>query len=121
MAVCTRKYKFIQEEMRINIKPLSINNCFQGRRFRTKEYDKYEKAVMLQLPNIVVPKVGRLILKVEVAFSNSAADVDNCLKPIIDILQKRYEFNDNRIYRIEIDKVIVKKGFEYIDLFIETM
>ena len=107
--------------MRINIKPLSVNRCFQGRRFRTKEYDLYEKSVKLQLTKLIIPKKTRLILKLEVGYSNQSSDLDNFIKPFLDVIAKHYDFNDNQIYRLEADKVIVKKGFEYIDLFIETM
>lgn len=49
-----------------------------------------------------------------VYYSNKRSDIDNCLKPFIDVLQKRYGFDDNRIYRIRITKVIVPKGSENI-------
>ena len=29
---------------RVNLKPLSVNQVFKGKRFRTKEYDIYEPA-----------------------------------------------------------------------------
>jgi hypothetical protein len=36
------------------------------------------------------------------------------LKPFIDVLQKHYGFNDNRIYYLEVTKVKTDKGKEYI-------
>lgn len=100
--------------MTIKIKPLSVNKLFQGRRYRTKEYDKYEKDVIEQLTPIDIPD-GELTLKMIVGFSNKLADIDNIGKGLIDILQKFYGFNDNRIYRIEMTKTIVKKGNEFIN------
>ena len=105
--------------MRINIKPLSVNKVFQGRRFRTKEYDIYEMQVKRLLPKIELPK-GNLSIKYVVGYSNKASDIDNCIKPFQDILSKFYGFNDNLIYHVEIDKVIVQKGSEFIEFEIKT-
>lgn len=97
----------------IRIKALSVNQAWAGKRFKTEAYKDYEAALLLMLPRVSIPK-GKLSLSVTVAFSNSNSDCDNILKPLIDILQKKYGFNDNRIYRIELDKLICKKGAEYI-------
>lgn len=100
--------------MRINIKPLSVNEVFQGRRFRTKKYDLYEIQVRKLLPKLIIPN-GELSIVYYVGYSNKASDIDNCIKPFQDILSKHYGFNDNKIYHIEIFKIIVKKGFEFIE------
>ena len=104
---------------KIQIKPLSVNNVFQGRRFRTKEYDIYEMQVKRLLPKFEIPK-GNLSIKYVVGYSNKASDIDNCIKPFQDILSKFYEFNDNLIYHVEIDKVIVPKGAEFIEFDIKS-
>ena len=65
------------------------------------------------LPAIHVPD-GNLELTMNVAFSNKASDIDNVAKPFIDILQKKYDFNDSRIYRLILNKLICKKGAEFI-------
>jgi Holliday junction resolvase RusA-like endonuclease len=91
------------------LKPLSANNAFCGTKVKTSRYRKYESHLIRTLPSIEIPE-GPLELRVVVYYSNRASDIDNCLKPFIDVLQKRYGFNDNRIYRIRITKVIVKKG-----------
>ena len=57
---------------------------------------------------------GRLILTIEAGLSNRNADVDNVLKPFIDVLQKKYHFNDRMIYEMRIKKTIVKRGQEYL-------
>lgn len=104
--------------MKINIKPLSVNQCWQGKRFKTKKYKQYENAIMIMLPPTVIPE-GDLELHIQVGFSNKQADIDNIAKPFIDILQKKYGFNDSRIYQLSLYKRIVPKGEEYIsfDLF----
>ena len=97
----------------INIKPLSINECFQGRRFKTKTYKQFEKDLSFLLPTITIPD-GNLKLSIEWGFSNKSSDTDNPTKPFQDILQKKYGFNDSRIYELSLKKSIVKKGSEYI-------
>ena len=49
------------------------------------------------------------------------SDVDNGAKPFIDILQKKYGFNDNQIYELHLYKEIVDKGNEFIDFSIQTL
>lgn len=96
------------------IKPMSVNEIFKGRRFKTKEYSRYRSQLSLILPKIEVPEKGKLKLCIEFGFSNSGADIDNSVKGFTDALSETYGFNDNRIYRLEVEKVIVKKGEEYI-------
>ena len=100
---------------KINIKPISVNDCWQGRRFKTPEYKQFERDCLLLLPKKNIPKDCRLFVWLEFGLSNSNNDCDNNIKPILDILQKKYTFNDNRIYRLIVDKKIVKKGNEYIE------
>lgn len=100
--------------MKINIKPLSVNECWQGRRFKTAEYKDYEKELCLRLPKINFQFSRRIKLDLKVGVSNVGADLDNILKPLIDILQKRYLFNDKYIYKLIVEKEKVKKGCEYI-------
>ena len=100
--------------MIIKIKPLSVNKCYRGRRFKSNEYIAYSNELMLKLPKMTVPS-GKLELIIQFGFSNKGSDIDNCVKVFQDILQAKYEFNDNMIYRLVVDKVIVKKGEEYIN------
>ena len=104
----------------IRIKALSVNAAWKGRRFKTDAYKDYEAALLLMLPRLSIPK-GKLALSITVAFSSKSSDIDNIAKPLIDILQKKYGFNDNRIYRLTLDKLICNKGAEYITFRIEGM
>lgn len=99
--------------VKLDIKPLSVNECWQGRRFKTKAYNKYEKDLLLILPNITLP-TPPLCVELEWGFSNSSSDIDNPIKAFLDVLQKKYKFNDKDIYEAIIKKAIVKKGEEYI-------
>ena len=102
---------------KINIKPMSVNLAWKGKRFKTNVYKKYEKDCMLLLPKITVPD-GKLKVDLVFGFSSKLADADNPVKCFIDILQKKYGFNDNKIYEYNIKKVDVKKGFEFIEFTI---
>tara|TARA_R110000772_G_scaffold143235_1_gene252717 strand:- start:1525 stop:1890 length:366 start_codon:yes stop_codon:yes gene_type:complete len=106
-------------KVEIKIKPLSVNQAWQGRRFKTPAYKKYEKEMLRMLKPEDVPE-GELAVMVEIGFANKASDIDNPLKPLLDILSKKYGFNDNKIYSLLVRKKIVKKGEEYIKVEIES-
>lgn len=95
------------------MKPLSVNKAWRGRLFKTPDYKKYERDVSMILPALTVPK-GKLQIKIEWGFSSKASDIDNPTKLFVDILQKKYGFNDKNIYKMELTKKEVKKGQEYI-------
>lgn len=97
----------------LKIKPLSVNLAWKGKRFKTPEYKKYEKIVMLLMPKIKVANPPYR-LNLEFYFSNSASDIDNPIKLISDILQKKYLFNDKDIYELNVKKFVTKKGNEKI-------
>lgn len=97
----------------IKIKPLSANKAWQGRRFKTKDYQAFEEEMLYSLPKMTVPK-GRLLLRLEFGFSNKASDIDNPTKMTIDCLSKKYQFDDKMIYLLEVAKEIVPKNEEYI-------
>jgi|TARA_R110000868_G_scaffold176413_1_gene414117 Holliday junction resolvase RusA-like endonuclease len=56
-----------------------------------------------------------------VGLSNMASDVDNVVKPFIDVLQKKYKFNDKYIFRLVVEKKLVVKGAEFIEFYIKKM
>lgn len=100
--------------MRLEIKPLSVNNAWQGRRFKTDEYRAYEKRLLLMLPRKL--KEDWTVLNIEIGVI-SLYDIDNCLKPLLDVLQKKYkDFNDRYVLELNVKKVVVKKGNEYIKI-----
>lgn len=98
---------------KINIKPLSVNECWQGRRFKTKEYKQYEKDLLLILPKLTKLE-SPFSIDIVFGFSNSLCDIDNPLKPFLDILQKKYNINDREIYLLTVKKEVVKKGSEFV-------
>ena len=103
---------------KLDVKPLSVNKCWQGRRYKTKAYKQYEKAMLMLLPNIDYTYKDKIGVSIEFGFSNSTSDIDNPLKPVLDILQKKYGFNDRSIYELNVKKTLTKKKEEFIKVSI---
>jgi len=103
----------------IKIKHLSVNEAWKGRRFKTTAYHQYDMYLSYLLPFILLPE-GKLKLSVVFGVSSAGSDIDNPLKPFLDILSKKYKFNDNRIYELNIKKEVVKKREEFIKFKIES-
>lgn len=104
--------------IQVNIKPLSVNDAWQGRRFKTKKYKMYEKELFYLLPPQQI-KSDRLRIILVFGFSNVNSDIDNPIKQTMDIMQKKYCFNDRNVYELIVKKEVVKKGQEYIKFKIE--
>jgi Holliday junction resolvase RusA-like endonuclease len=106
--------------MKMFIKPLSVNEAWQGKRYKTPEYKSYEKTLLLTLPKMQIPQ-GKLKVSFVFGFSNSGSDIDNPLKLLIDIFQKKYGFNDKDIFEMNIKKVPTKKGQEFFEFEITAL
>lgn len=99
--------------IKIDIKPLSVNQAWKGMRFRTDKYKKYCLDVSFLLPCLKLPEPPYEIY-LEFGFSSRGSDWDNGIKSFLDIVSDKYRFNDNLIYRAVVEKKIVPKGQEYI-------
>ena len=97
----------------IKVVPLSVNKVWMGRRFKTPLYKSYEIVVINLLPKIE-NLVSPFRIELNFGFSSPLADIDNPIKPFLDILQKKYKINDKDIFELNIKKEIVKKGSEFI-------
>lgn len=98
----------------VKIKPLSTNNAWKGRRFKTKEYKEYEEELLWLLPRTSFNPNGDYSVYYEFGCSNSRSDYDNFIKQFQDILCKKYGIDDSNIWEAKIKKVKVKKGDEYV-------
>lgn len=109
--------------MRLDIKPLSVNDAWKGRRFRTDKYKRYERDVLLCLKPVVIPegKGRNLQINLTWGFSSASSDFDNPIKCFVDCIQKKYNFNDKRIRRAVIEVEDVKKGDEFIEWSVEEI
>lgn len=103
----------------INIKPMSVNEAWQGRRFKTPRYKSYARDLSLLLPTSIKVPDGCLKVEYEFGVSNILSDFDNPIKPFQDVLQAKYGFNDSRIVEAVVRKVKTKKGREYIKFAIK--
>ena len=114
--------------IKMMIKPMSVNKAWQGKRFKTPAYKQYEKALSYllptSLPNLSAKELSDckcLKIVIEYGVSSPLADIDNPTKLVIDIMQKKYKFNDRYIYDLHLFKVDVKKGEEYIKFEINKL
>lgn len=109
------------DEIILHIKAMTVNQCWRGRRYKTKLYEEYERQMCSILPNTIKVEDGRP-LKLNIEFGISTLqDIDNGLKPLIDILQKKYSFNDRYIMEMNIKKTIVKKTEHFIKIKFEYL
>ncbi len=105
---------------RIEIKPLSVNEAWKGRRYKTDKYKRYQRNLLYLLPRIKLPEPPYTVYY-EFGFSSAASDIDNPIKLLQDILQKKYSFNDKHVHEMLVRKYKVKKGNEYIRFKIEHL
>ncbi len=99
------------------IKLLSVNQCWQGQRFKTKAYKDYEKILLYTLPRHKIDCEKYYIVFI-FNFSSPRADWDNPIKPLQDILQKKYNFNDCDIINALVLKNIVPKKDEGFKIYL---
>lgn len=94
-------------KLEIEIKPLSVNSAWKGRRYRSDEYERYRRDMFYLIPRpeemYVVPLQVRIYMGLA---SHKSSDVDNPLKPMLDILGDiGYYRDDNLIYDLRVVKV----------------
>jgi Holliday junction resolvase RusA-like endonuclease len=108
-------------QFKINEKPLSVNQAWQGKRFKTPIYKAYEKEMLLRMPAGKIETDQMLRVEFFFGFSNKASDLDNPVKLLLDLAQKKYGFNDSNVYELNVRKCIVKKGEEYLHMGIYNL
>lgn len=100
----------------IKLKPISVNELYvyiKGRRVLTKKGKTYKENVQWLCPKLTVPE-GKLFMRIHFYFSSAGSDIDNCTKAFMDSIFEKLKINDNRVYKMELQKFIVKKGEEKI-------
>lgn len=100
---------------RVNIRPLSVNEGYRGRRFHTKEHKIWSQSVNILLPNSFKLPLPPFEIKLRFGMSSSSSDFDNPTKFFIDSLATKYRFNDKLIRKGTIEKTLVPKGKEFIE------
>ena len=111
----------MRKPIKINIKPLSVNEAWKGRRIRTDAYKQYQHDLGFLLPvNVKLPEPPYEIY-LKWGFSSKSSDWDNPIKPTQDIIAKKYGFDDKLIKRAIIETEIVPKGQEYFKFSINQL
>jgi Holliday junction resolvase RusA-like endonuclease len=108
-------------QFNINQKPLSVNEAYRGRRFRTKAYIEFERCMLLKMPKGKIDPEQMLRVELFFGFSTKSADIDNPIKATLDLAQKKYGFNDKMVFELNVRKCLVKKGDEFISMGIFKM
>lgn len=96
------------------IEPLSVNKAYKGRKYSTKEHKAWKSAFKIKLAEADIGEFEQLYVFCEYGVNNMNADVDNPNKPVIDVLQEFYGFNDRYIVHLHNKKVVAGKGNEYV-------
>lgn len=104
---------------KINIKPISVNEAWKGKRFKTDKYKRYTRDLLFILPHYILPAPPYEI-HLTFGYSSPLSDWDNSIKNTVDILAEKYNFNDRLIMRGVVEKMIVPKGKEFFDFEIKT-
>ena len=108
----------------IDIKPLSVNRCWQGRRFKTKEYNQYIKDVtyiISGMQQLVRPVDYLCQIHYRFYLKNwKMTDGDNLVKGLQDILVKVGLLKDDRfIMKYVIEKI--PSQFDSIEIELEAL
>lgn len=103
------------EPCRINIRLLSINRKNDKNALEKFRYDLQQK-----LPNREYHFTKESRLKFTATFGMKRnKDLDNCIKIILDEMQRKYDFDDRCVYEIHIHKCDVRTYSQYNQEFIE--
>ena len=105
-----------------DFKALSANKMFYRAKQMTKEYREWREAIYEDIDDRTkwpFEELDCLDFSVKVGFSSKLADVDNAIKPLLDTFQYLFAFNDRCVYKVTIEKEIVKKGQEYFDVTVK--
>ena len=103
--------------MILDIKPISINKAFRGRRFKTQECNDYEDDFMKIAPR---QKMIEGIVEIEYKFytkNHKMADIDNMIKVTQDLLVKcHYIEDDRKIYKLIVYKIPSDRDYMEIEI-----
>ena len=98
----------MKKKIRLEVKhlaPISVNKCWQGRRYKTREYNIWRQQLELLLPR---QEMIEGEVEVEVRFwikKYKQNDVDNFAKPFLDSLVRRgYIEDDRKIIKLTLEK-----------------
>jgi len=101
-------------QIKVNVKALSVNQVWCGKRFKTAKYKQYEQDCgwFIKMPMIK----GEVKIDYKFYIKHfSTSDIDNFIKPFQDILVKNGAIeDDSKILKITAEKI--KSNEEYIEV-----
>ncbi len=100
---------------KIDIKPLSVNEAYKGKKYSTAKLKAYKRDMPLLLPSELQLPPGRLVLLFRFHFKRKASDVDNCCKMAQDIIMEYYGEDDREIYMTLNEKIVDYNSPEYLE------
>ena len=77
-------------------RPLSINKAWQGRRYKTREYDDFITDCLWSLPRRKMIRGNVAVIMDFYLKRAKNCDVDNFIKPLLDIIVKKGYIKDDR-------------------------
>ena len=108
------------QKINIDIAPISVNKCWQGRRFATKEYKEWTEQCLWELKKYKrqVNKPYRISL---IFYQNARQDIDAAIKMTLDVLVKAGLIEDDRyIMELNVRKIVSKEN-KRIEIEIEEI
>lgn len=100
----------------LELRPVSTNRLYVGRRFLSKAAKQFKEQCHRQLLLLSEPVlVPRGPLELHFVFGlHRDMDVSNCVKLVEDCIADFYGFNDKRVQGCSLRKVKVARGEEFI-------
>ena len=104
----------------LDIRPLSLNNCYSGRRFSTKAKKQYDRTLQLLLPKVKVEGPHYTVTIRFFLVKPFAGDIDNLAKGICDnLVNKGVISNDRYITELHLYKQRAPK--DRIEITVESL
>lgn len=104
----------------IEVKPISVNECWQGRRYKTEKYKDWREEAYFCTRHSLKKPVGLCNLEIAFYVPSLGMDLDNMIKPVLDSLQDSQVLkNDKLVMRIVAEKI--KSNKPRIEVTIQTL
>ena len=104
--------------LKIDIKPLSVNEVWQGRRFKSKAYKNYEETLLWILPKNLKPISGPVEIRFKFYMKNNKmSDWDNPIKPLQDVLVKSGIITEDRYIHLGMAQKIASDR-DYVEVML---
>ena len=99
--------------MIINIKPLTVNQAWQGKKFKSPAYKQFSNDIAWLLPRNGKAPSGPIEVYYKFFLKHHATtDFDNLIKPLQDQLVQNFIIEDDRfIYKAIIEKIPSDKDY----------